>query len=70
MSLKSCLGTENDLSIYHLEKNDRKDWHYPKNIQERISKPSLNWGNLETIFRSIPDSKISKRLRKFFIKYN
>ena len=61
---------ESDLDICQLEENDRIDWKYPLDIQDRISKLSLGWISYETLFESMPMSRISDELQRFVAENN
>jgi len=56
---------ERDLDMCQLDENDRADWRYPPDIQDRISKLSLGWISYETLFESMPMSGISDELQRF-----
>jgi hypothetical protein len=61
---------EMDLEVCQLDKNDRPDWKYPPDIQDRISKLSLGWISYETLFESMPMSDISDELQRFIAENN
>ncbi|MFX1319981.1 MAG: hypothetical protein ACFE9O_12725 [Promethearchaeota archaeon] len=61
---------EMDLEVCQLDENDRPDWEYPPDIQDRISKLSLGWISYETLFESIPMSGISDALQRFVAENN
>ena len=53
-----------------LKENDRVDWKYPPDIQDRISKLSLGWISYETLFESMPMSGISDAIERFAAENN
>jgi hypothetical protein len=59
-----------DLDMCQLGENDRVDWKYPPDIQDRISKLSLGWISYEALFESIPVSGISDELECFVAENN
>ena len=54
-----------DLDVCQLDINDRVDWNYPSDIQDRISRLSLGWISYEALFENMPMSGISDELERF-----
>jgi len=57
-----------DLDVCRLDQNERVDWNYPSDIQDRISKLSLGWISYQALFESVPASSISDELKCFVFK--
>lgn len=59
-----------DLDVCKLNKNDRVDWNYPGDTQNRLSKLSLGWISYETLFEDMPMSDVSDELERFVAENN
>lgn len=59
-----------DLDVCQLDRNDRVNWNYPSDIQDRISKLSLGWISYEALFKGMPMSGISDELKRFVAENN
>jgi len=61
---------EEDLNTCCLDKNDKKGWNYPSDIQDRTSKLSLGWISYEILFEDMPISGIFPELTHFVAENN
>ena len=59
----------NDFNNCKLEKENKDDWQYP-NIKDRLSNFSLNWITFETLFKALPESNISGKIKEFEQRFN
>ena len=58
-----------DLDACRLEKMNKPDWKYPRDIAERVDRLELRWPTYEELFAGIPASTISEDLQQFWETY-